>query len=290
MKREVNIIGMECPFCGHKDFSKIKDEVNDENGFCSGEFQDAWDCTCCGERTELEADAWKSEFKEFRYYTENDDWEGLLRFCSSEEFDDVALVFLAKYYLQNKEWEKAKKIAEIMLKLDPEDFDGEIIIERIERKDRKIKINITSNQLIDAFQCCNLERLYFLDFKKKELVSYARNADTAEEKQIKEDIENNPQNFLTIPLQDSEENFHLRESFIHEIGEHQGQTKVAEVLSIAIQKSMPFRSFKDALLDYPKICEQWFKFERDVYNEIALDWICEHNLICKEVEHENWPE
>ena len=115
MKREVEVIGLECPFCGHKDFLKIKDEVNDESGFSSGHYYDAWDCTCCGERTELELDALKSEFKEFKYYTDNNDWEGLLRFCSSEEFDDLALIFLAKYYLKNKNG-KVKGIAEICLK------------------------------------------------------------------------------------------------------------------------------------------------------------------------------
>ncbi len=280
MEREVEVIELECPFCGHKDFLKVKDEVSGEDGSTLGKFYDAWDCTCCGERTELELGAWESEFKEFKYYTENNDWEGLLRFCSSEEFDELALTFLAKNYLQNKDWEKAKNIAEVMLKIDPDDSDGQSIIERINQKDSKVRIKVTSNQLIDAFQCCSLNRLYFLDLKKKELVSYARNLDAVEEEQLKKDVENNPSNFLNIPSKDSTEGFHLMESFIHEIGEHQGQTKAAEVLSSAIQHSKPFQSFNEVILNYPKIREQWFGFEREVYKEIVLDWVCGNNLIC----------
>ena len=281
MEREIEVEEMECPFCGHKDLLKTKDEVNDEDGSSSGYFYDAWDCTCCGERTELELDFFVREAKEFKYYADHHDWEGLLRFCQSEEFDEMNLIFLAKSYLNNKEWEKAKKIAEVMLKINPEDFDGEIIIERIERKDRKIRINVTSSQLIDAFQCCNLERPYFLDLKTKELVSYARNLDAVEEERIKKDIEDNPHSFLNIPLYPPKERLGLMKSFIHEIGEHQGQIKVAEALSTAVRSSKLFQSFKDALLNYPKVREQWFTFERDVYKEIALDWVCEHNLICR---------
>jgi DNA-directed RNA polymerase subunit RPC12/RpoP len=281
MAREVEIMEMECPFCGHKEFLKTKDEANNENGFCEGEFRDAWDCTSCGERIELELDYFVKEAKEFKYYTDNNDWEGLLRFCLSEEYDDLTLIFLAKYYLKKQEWEKAQKIAEVILKINPEDFDGEIIIKRIERKDRKIRINVTASQLIDAFQCCNLKKFYFLDLRTKELVSYTFDLDGVGEEQIKKDIEDNPQSFLKIPLKNSRENFHLQESFVHEIGEHQGQTKIAEVLSMTLKKNAVFRSFTETLLKYPKINEQWFKFERDVYKEIALDWVCENNLICR---------
>lgn len=281
MEREIEVEEIKCPFCGHKDLLKTKDEINDENGFCEGEFSDAWDCTCCGERTELELDFWVREAKEFKYYADNNDWDGLLRFCSSEEFDEVAFTFLAKYYLQNREWDKARKIAEIMLKIDPGDVDGQALLERIRQKDCKIRINITANQLIDAFQMCNTNRLYFLDLTQKELVSYAPDLDAVEEELVKSEVENNPSTFLKIPLQDSTESFHLMESFIHEIGEHQGQTEAAGALSESIERTKPFQNFKETLLNYPKIREQWFRFEREVYKEMALDWVCGNNLICR---------
>lgn len=281
MVREVNVNEMECPFCGHKDFLKTKDETHNEDGSFEGEFQDAWDCTCCGERTELELDSFVREAKDFKYFADNHDWEGLLRFCQSEEFDEMDLIFLAKYYLKNKEWEKAKGIAEVLLKINPDDFDGQIMVRRIALKDSKIKVNATLNQLIDAFQGCNRERLYLLDMKQKELVSYSPDLNIIEEAQIREKIENNNKDFLKIPLQDSKENFNLMESFIHEIGEHQGQTKVAKVLSTAINNIKPFQGFKDALLNYPKVREQWFAFEHNIIKEIVLGWVCEHNLICR---------
>mgnify|MGYP001561643579 FL=1 len=281
MKREVEVNEMECPFCGHKDFLKAKDEIHNDDGSCEGWFHDAWDCTCCGERIELHLGPFVEEAKEFKYYADNGNWDGLLRFCLSEEFDEMNLIFLAKYYLKNKEWEKAKGIAEILLKINPDDFDGQIILQRIKLKDSKIRISVTLNQLIDAFQGCNLDRLHFLDMKKKELVSYAPDLNAIEEVQIKKEIENNSEHFLKIPLQNPKEKPNLMESFIHEIGEHQEQTKVAEALSLAIQKSKPFRNFKEALSNYPKVREQWFGFERNVCQEIALDWICEHNLICR---------
>ncbi len=294
MEREINVIELKCPFCGHTDFLKEKDEVHDENGLCLGEFYDAWDCTCCGERIELGLDSWKKEWKEFKYYIENNDWEGLMRFCQSEEFDETALIFLAKYYLKNREWEKAKKIAEVMVRINPEDFEGQIIIGRIKKKDHKLRINATTNQLIDAFQKCNKKKLYFLDLTKKEVTSYTPELNALEEIpmkiKIKSEIEANPTKFLKIPLKNVQDTFNLINSFIHELGEHQGQTNAAQILLNVIQKNKSIQSFKDTIAHYPKIQEQWFVFERSVNKEIVLDWVCAHNFICtSEEENENWP-
>ena len=61
--------------------------------------------------------------------------------------------------------------------------------------------------------------------KKGEVVLHSEDH---EDEELENALENEPERFIGIPVQDSNENYQLMESFIHEIGSHQGRTEASE--------------------------------------------------------------
>ncbi len=272
MVREIEVQEVTCVFCGHEDVVTVNDEVKDERGHFSGFGLDSWDGPCCGERLELYFN--HLDFKEFKYYTEKNDWEGLSRFCQ-DEFDDLSLISLAKYYLREGDFSRAENIAKVLLTINAEDIEAQELINRIQRKDKKIHIKATFGDLQKSFYSCNSHLRFFIN--PSGYLSIISEVDS-NRKVAKENI---PLHYIPIPQQNSKENYQLMESFIHEIGEHQGNLEVAGALSLAIKRNKPFHEFKEALLNYPSINGQWLVFEGDVIREKIGGWLCEHNLICE---------
>ena len=279
MEREIEIRAIECVFCGHKEHFKVKNELVDrETGAFAGRGMDEWICPCCGETVELGLEYFRDGQKVFMQYAEKDDWDGLLRFCQSEDFDDLALIFLAKAYLQKKDFEKAGKIAEVLLKIDPSDWEARQLIEGIQRKGSKLRIKAGFSEIEAAFCFSDRDNYYVLDLETGEI---RFTQDSCPDEGLGREVDANPGRFIKIPKKDPHESYHLMESFIHEIGEHQGLTNIAGELEQAISQKKPFAGFKSALLGHPGIREQWFAFEQGVTRERVCGWLCEHNLICR---------
>lgn len=282
LKREINITDMECVFCGYKEMLKTHEGIkNDDTGFSAGEGIDYWECPCCGEENDTNSECFKEESKPYKKYIEIEDWEGLLFFCASEGFDDFVLESLAKQYLQKKEFNKAINIAKALLELEPDNWLPKELIDKITNKDSKKRINVSFDDIHTGFASCTVENRYFLDIKHEKIVL---NSDHYQDKVLKAELENNPENFIAIPMQDSKEEYHLLESFIHEVGEHQGKTTIAQLLRIAITQTEPVIRFKEALIKYPSVQKQWDNFRNGVYKEYICNWLREHNLICKNVD------
>ncbi len=278
MKREIKIKEMKCPFCQASEALKLSDETKDEETcFLSGSGIDYWECPCCGEEIDTEL-CFENEIEEYKKLADANEWKGLLSFCQSEGYDDFMLLSLAKNYLSNGEFDKAENLAKVLLVLNPGDSTAEELIDRIKNKDTKLRIRATFDEIESAFYFCNFENLYFLDLNTGEIVlSSEINPDS----KLEVAIDTEPNRFIRIPLQNSQETYDLMKSFIHEIGEHQGVVAVAENLARAIKQRKPFRKFKDALKAYPKIEERWFAFERSVIKEKICAWLRAHNLICR---------
>jgi hypothetical protein len=49
-------------------------------------------------------------------------------------------------------------------------------------------------------------------------------------------------------------------------------------LEYALGGRKPFRRFKDALVENPKIREQWFKFEEAAMLRRAIEWLAELDI------------
>jgi hypothetical protein len=72
-----------------------------------------------------------------------------------------------------------------------------------------------------------------------------------------------------LPELDSDERFQFMENFVRD--ETTGE--VREKLIQSLRQRKPFRRFKDALLQYPDIRDQWFAYEEERQREWAIVWL-----------------
>ena len=143
LKREIAIRELECPFCGWKKVEKVHDRIfNTETGEERGYGMDYWECKKCGAANDIDLYSFEDEFTIFRKFTDNNDWTGLYDFCTNNTYDMMMLVFLAKLYNQQRQFTKAIKLAELLLRLDPTEFEAPIIIKYAQRgikNEREVK-------------------------------------------------------------------------------------------------------------------------------------------------------
>lgn len=133
-KHEVEVNKFMCPFCEHEETMKVKEQIwNEKTKGWEGIGIDYWECPNCGEENDIGLENFEEDFKEFKKYTEKNDWVGLLDFCTNNKFDDFMLYSLAKYYIQKREFEKSLKIVKILVEIDPRDICSKELIEKAEK-------------------------------------------------------------------------------------------------------------------------------------------------------------
>ena len=49
--------------------------------------------------------------------------------------------------------------------------------------------------------------------------------------------------------------------------------KARRELAAALQQKHPFRRFKDVLLNYPSVGEDWFRFHEQAFMKIIKEWL-----------------
>ena len=74
--------------------------------------------------------------------------------------------------------------------------------------------------------------------------------------------------YLQIPSMSSNEGFRIMERFADA-----QEGRVRKALFNALDRRRPFRSFKDALEDFPKVREAWFGYHAERVREEALAWL-----------------
>jgi Uncharacterised protein family (UPF0158) len=84
-----------------------------------------------------------------------------------------------------------------------------------------------------------------------------------------QDIDGNPR-YLWIEPAQAKVSFRIVENFVASVGD----TGAAERLADALSRPNPVRRFKDALLDFPALREDWFAFEGAAHASLAQAW-CE---------------
>ena len=129
LKRELDIQQFECPFCGTMQNELVSDSLfNEETGEAMGYGLDGWECRACGAENDIGLEYFEEDYKVFGQFADTDDWEGLLRFCKKNDFDDFMLAHLAKCYNQQRQFSKALDVLAVILVLDPENPEIESIM------------------------------------------------------------------------------------------------------------------------------------------------------------------
>jgi hypothetical protein len=82
-------------------------------------------------------------------------------------------------------------------------------------------------------------------------------------------MEETPERFLMIDPISSHEGYRWMEDF----AATQPDELVREALLDALDRPKPFRRFKDTLLSYPEVREEWFRVEEQHLLEFARAWL-----------------
>ena len=112
---------------------------------------------------------------------------------------------------------------------------------------------------------------FYLDLESGDVLRFSADPGLNEdlEEEYGEAMEKNPARFRYIEPISSPQSFEVMEDFVESLPESQAK----ESLSQALERPRPFRNFKDALLSFPDVREQWFRYHDGVFKEFALSWL-----------------
>ena len=131
------------------------------------------------------------------------------------------------------------------------------------------RIAVDAEELIAALQSHDWEFRYFLDRSNGEIRFLGDEDVVEEDAELRSLIEEDEDRFVIIDPTPSSVGWQIMADFIEQL--HAG--KVRDRLTRAVQHGKPFRRFKDELLNYPDVREDWFAFEYRKMLEIAKDWL-----------------
>ena len=87
-------------------------------------------------------------------------------------------------------------------------------------------------------------------------------------------LDADPDRFLLIEPVPSYVGFEVMSDFVDTLPE----SKVFRELARALQQRRPFRRFKDVLLNYPAVREDWFRFHEQAFMKIIQEWLDDHGV------------
>jgi hypothetical protein len=133
------------------------------------------------------------------------------------------------------------------------------------------RITIDAEDLIMALQSNDFGFAHYLDSSTGEVVFLGDEDVVEEDAQLRSLLEDDPDRFVGIVPISSSESWQIMADFIEQLT----PGVIAERLSDALRHRKPFRSFKDTLLNYPDLREDWFAFEFRRMLEIAREWLAD---------------
>ena len=132
---------------------------------------------------------------------------------------------------------------------------------------------VNADELIMALESTDSEVEWYLDLNTGAVVPVADEL-LDDDPSMAETLEAEPDRFFAIEPISSHEAFSIMEAFV--AGLPQGAPTPR--LAAALGQRRPFRHFKDALLEWPHIREQWFRFHNARMRKVAEDWLTENDL------------
>lgn len=136
------------------------------------------------------------------------------------------------------------------------------------------RLIIDAEDLIGALQNGYDELDYYLDLETGEVVFSGEKGVVESDDELEGLLEEYPDRFLYIDAIPSSTSWRTMADFIEQLP----YGKPREQLTIAVQRGSPFRRFKDTLLNYPDLREQWFAFENHTMLDVARMWLAEEEI------------
>lgn len=129
---------------------------------------------------------------------------------------------------------------------------------------------IRADELIMAFEGFGTEMQHFFDRQTGEVLTVFEDMDEEDAERLDAD----PDRFLLIEPVPSYVGYEVMSDFVDTLPEG----KVRRELARALQQRRPFRRFKDVLLNYPAVREEWFRFHEQAFMKIIQEWLDDHGV------------
>ena len=131
------------------------------------------------------------------------------------------------------------------------------------------RITIDAGELIAALLSHDYEFEYFLDLLTGGIQFLGEDDVVEEDAQLRASIDEDENRFVFIEPMQSAVGWQIMAEFIEQLP----FGKVRDRLTGAVQRSKPFRRFKDELLHYPDVRQDWFAFEYIRMLDVARAWL-----------------
>jgi len=132
-------------------------------------------------------------------------------------------------------------------------------------------MRVRADEFIMAFEDNNPSAQYFFDRRTGEVFPIFEGA-VAEEDRERLDAE--PARYFLIDPVPSSVGYDIMWDFVETLPEGEVRRELAR----ALEKNRPFRRFKDVLLNYPAVREDWFRFHELAFMEIIQEWLDDNGL------------
>ena len=136
------------------------------------------------------------------------------------------------------------------------------------------RISIDAEELIMALEHHGDETEWLLDLQTGELLFVADEGLVGPDEDLAEQIEREPDRYRAIDPIPSSDGWRIMAEFIEQLPAGEARAH----LTRALQHNHPFRSFKNALLDYPKLREEWFAFHEKSFMQLAREWLDDESI------------
>ena len=133
-------------------------------------------------------------------------------------------------------------------------------------------MTIHADELIMALENHSLEMRFYLDRRTGDVFPVFEGNDESDED--RERIEADLDRFVFIDPIPSSVAFDMMEAFVESLEPGQPRRR----LEGAIRARHPFRSFKDAVSEYPDLLKAWYAFHDREWTKLAAEWLEEQEI------------
>ena len=131
-------------------------------------------------------------------------------------------------------------------------------------------ITLDTDRLVEALEDHDPLVHHYLDTQTGEIHRVNEMFESMEEQgDLYEQMEQDPERWITIDPVPSRDAFHTMETFVAALPESEAR----RTLEKALAWKKPFSNFRQALRDMPELREKWFAFHRETMLGAAKEWL-----------------
>jgi uncharacterized protein UPF0158 len=136
------------------------------------------------------------------------------------------------------------------------------------------RLSIDAEELIAALEHQGDESGCLLDLRTGEVLFHADEGLVGPDDDLEEQIAAEPDRYRVIDPLPSSIGWQVMADFVEQLPAGEARVK----LTRALQHGHPFRNFKNALLGYPKLRDEWFALHKKSFILFAQEWLDDEGI------------